>query len=328
MKLLHLSFHTGCQNDIEYICNQLNIDLTFREFVDGISKGNDKYNITHEKAEYAWNKYKDFYNQFDCIITSDTAPISRVFLQNNWKKKLIIWICNRFDYAHQPDAEKIGFPDKEYYDLINDCKNRENVHLICNTDIEYHHLKKRNIICEKEIIKPLGLIVNNECNTKTELPNKNEVYFIPSYHNETIFMNLKEKMNELKIPNYNERHKGFHDLKEFKGVICIPYAYSTWVFFEGIQLGMIYFLPSLQFLKKLSKKGNFWHQNMEYFDKYLHLSEWYCEEHKDILVYFDSWEDLKYKINITNFKLQKQKIIDFALKIKKNNIRKWKILLS
>ena len=91
MKLLHLSFHTGCQNDIEYICEQLNIDLTFREFDDGISKGNDKYNIYHEKAEYAWNKYKDFYNKFDCIITSDTAPISRVFLQNNWKKKDADW---------------------------------------------------------------------------------------------------------------------------------------------------------------------------------------------------------------------------------------------
>ena len=88
MKVLHLSFHNGCRNDIEYVCKELKLDLTFREFDDGMSVGNDKYNVTHEKAENAWKKYKNFYDKFDCIITSDTAPISRVFLQNNWKKKL------------------------------------------------------------------------------------------------------------------------------------------------------------------------------------------------------------------------------------------------
>ena len=31
------------------------------------------------------------------------------FLQNNWEKKLIIWVCNRFDYAH---GSKSGFPEE------------------------------------------------------------------------------------------------------------------------------------------------------------------------------------------------------------------------
>ena len=32
LKVLHISFHRGCQNDIEYISRKLNFDLTFMEY--------------------------------------------------------------------------------------------------------------------------------------------------------------------------------------------------------------------------------------------------------------------------------------------------------
>ena len=60
MKVLHISFHRGCQNDIEYVAKQLNFELTYMEYQCDLSVGNDKYNITHEKAEYQWNKHKDY----------------------------------------------------------------------------------------------------------------------------------------------------------------------------------------------------------------------------------------------------------------------------
>ena len=89
MNYLHISFHKGCHNDLQYISNKLNVNIEFMEFNDG-TKG--KYNIGHDRAKKYWDKHKEYFNRFDGIITSDTAPISRVFLQNNWTKKLIIWI--------------------------------------------------------------------------------------------------------------------------------------------------------------------------------------------------------------------------------------------
>ena len=330
MKLLHLSFHRGCQNDIEYICNQLNIDLTFREFDDGVSKGNDKYNITHEKAGYAWNKYKDFYKQFDIILTSDTAPISRVFLQNNWGKKLIIWICNRFDYVHQPEAEKIGFPDQEYYDLINDCKNRDNVHIIGYTPFENYYANNiRNLSIGNEIIKPIGKVSNVYQNyNSTKIDNKENTFFIGSYHNDNIMMNLKEKVETLGIKTYNGRYNGPLDLAKFAGVIHIPYAWSNLALFEAIQLGIIYFIPSLNFLKEIKKdKDFFW--SPPYREDVIELSEWYCKDYKDILVYFESWKDLKNKTNNKDFIIQKEKIKILGEDHKNLIIKKWeKILLS
>ena len=228
LKVLHISFHKGCQNDIEYLSKKLNFNLTFMEYDDNnLSKGLDKYNVTHEKALASWNKHKDYYNSFDIIITSDTSPISRIFLQNNFQKKLIIWICNRFDYANQPEAEQVGFPDKEYYDLINDVKNRPNVSIIGYTPFENYyanHIRKLDI--GNECIKPIGQIGDIYSVYKsTIIENKKSTFIIGPYHNDNLMMDLKSKVESLGIKVFNGRYNGPKDLAEFAGVIHIPYAW-------------------------------------------------------------------------------------------------------
>jgi len=79
--------------------------------------------------------------------------------------------------------------------------------------------------------------------TKTIIKDKNETFFIPQYHNETIMCNLSEILNKYEINNFNSIHQGFNDLIEFKGIITIPYAWSTWALFEYISLNMVVFLP-------------------------------------------------------------------------------------
>ena len=241
INVLHISFHKGCQNDIEYVSKKLNFNLTFMPYKDETVKGNDVYNITHDRALNIWNKNKDYYNSFDVIITSDTTPISRVFLQNNFQKKLIIWICNRFDYAHQPDGDNIGFPDQEYYDLINDAKNRKNVIIVGYTPFEnYYANEVKNMSIGNEIIKPIGKISDVYSKyTSTIIEDKENTILISPYHNETIYMNLYEKLKVLDLKLYGNKYNGPMDLSEFAGVIHLPYAWSNLAFFEAIQLKMV-----------------------------------------------------------------------------------------
>tara|TARA_B110000208_G_scaffold873_1_gene1086 strand:- start:3707 stop:4714 length:1008 start_codon:yes stop_codon:yes gene_type:complete len=330
MKVLHISFHKGCQNDIKYICKKLNFNLTFMNYDDGISKGNEKYNVTHEKAKKSWDLYKDYYNSFDIVITSDTAPISRIFLQNNFTKMLIIWICNRFDYAHKPVCYKEGFPDKEYYDLIQDVKNRPNVKIIGYTHFELIYSNKiKKLSIGNEIIKPIGKISSVYDNyISTNLENKNKTFFIGPYRNDNIFMNLKNKVESLGIKVFNGRYNGPKDLAEFAGVIHIPYAWSNLAFFEGIQLEIPYFIPSLNFLKYLinnkfnGRKGKFiWSPPFK--QNLLHVSEWYCEVFSSIFIYFDSWKDLKNKIDNFDSKKHKKLLREVGEKHEKDMLLRW-----
>ena len=309
MRFLHISFHKGCQNDMQYICNKLNINLDFMEFDDGITKTNAKYNIGHERANNCWNKYKDYFNSFDGVITSDTAPISRVFLQNNYSKKLIIWICNRFDYYDGASLD-CNFPDQEYYELIKSAIHRPNVSIFGYT-----------APAKGSVIK----VVYDNFN-ETKIDNKSSLFCIPQYHNETIMMNLSNKLNQLNIPNYNGRYNGPCDLAQFKGVIHIPYAWSNLALFEALQLGIIYFIPSFDFLEKIRSGLNFF-WSPPFNKDLLSLSEWYDPNHKNIFVYFDSWDDLVCKTNNLNYNEFKDNLNKFAKEHHDKYLESWRQIL-
>lgn len=333
MKILHLSYHKGCINDLNYVCNKLNIQcevlgsirecITDKNIKSFILPDNQHYNMTHQRAKYYWDTYKDYFNKFDCIITSDTAPLSRIFLQNNWNKKLIIWICNRFDYAHGSGS---GFPDQEYYDLIRKATTLKNVHIIGYTAFEIFYCKHiRNIDIGNNVITPTGGITEIYSNfiEKKEL---NDTLFVPPYHNDTIMMNLKEKLENLGFNAYTGRYAGPTDLTNYKAVVHIPYAWSNLAFFEMFQLGIIYFIPSPNFLLEIKKGKRFWFQP-PFRPNLLKMSEWYNETHKDLLIYFDSWEDLRKKINTLNYDKHKLKLKEFGEKHINAMLNKWKNIL-
>jgi hypothetical protein len=323
-KVLHISFHRGCQNDIQYICDTLGLELSFMEFNDG-TRG--KYNIGKERAQRFWDKHTDYFNSFDIIITSDTAPISRVFLQNNFKNRLIIWICNRVDYFDAASLD-CDFPDRDYYDLLNSIKDRHNISIIGYTPFENYYCSLKNIHIGNQVIKPIGITSSfyNILN-ETNIIHKKDQFFVPSYHNDTIMINLKDKLLELGISAYCGKYNGPLDLKDYRGIIHIPYAWSNLALFENLQNNLIYFIPSKQFLIELKKdKDFFW--SPPYIENKLDMSEWYCEDLKNVIVYFDSWDDLINKINTIDYANQKNIISNFCKIHTKNELKKWQDLLS
>jgi len=321
-QILHLSFHKGCNNEIKSIMKILNYNLTFLEFNDNTV---GKYNIGYERAKKYWEKNKDYFNTFDIIITSDTAPLSRIFLQNNWNKKLIIWINNRFDYF---DAATLDckFPDKHYYDLFRQAIDRKNVRIIGYTNFENYYCKNfKNIDIGNLIIKPTGHI-SDVYNNFDRNENYKDTFFIGPYHNDNIMINLSKKLNLLNIKNYNGRYNGPYDLLNFKGIIHIPYSWSNYSFFEAMYLGIIYFIPSKNFLFKLKKNRDFF-WSPPYKDKLIELSEWYLPEHKNLLIYFSSWTDLQNKIENTDYINQKQILKNFNKNHTNKMLHLWKNIL-
>jgi len=87
-KILHLTFHRGCANEIEDITKHLNLHLTTwyipslsPKFFDPLSQGNVLYNIGHDHAIRIWNKNKEFFNQKENHeIQKDFLPLSLSFI--------------------------------------------------------------------------------------------------------------------------------------------------------------------------------------------------------------------------------------------------------
>lgn len=325
MKILHVTYHHGCRLNIDYVCKTLGYDVTTQI-------ANWNYNIGKNLANHIWEKHKDYYNSFDCVITSDTAPLSRIFLQNNYSKKLIIWVCNRFDYYDQygfNDLDQEKFPDKAYYDLFREGITRKNVKVYSYTKFEHEYADFKSGINWNEIIKPCAVAF--EKSEKTAFPEsviKSNTFLITKYHNDTIFMDLKAKCDSLGIQNYCGQYYGPHDLEGIKGIIHIPYAWANLAMFENWSLGTVYFIPSKSFILKLMKDGPFF-WSPPFPTQYIESSEWYLPEHKDLFIYFDSWEHLK---NLTKddalIKAKKNKVLDFSNSHTQICLDKWKEALQ
>ncbi len=325
LKVLHMTFHNGCKQDFEEVAKELDLDLTTwyiqdlsRDFWEGFSAGNEIYNVGPTRAKRVWDRHKDFFNQFDAVITSDTVPLARIFLQNGWSKPLIIWICNRFDYAHPTGGIEERFPDQGYYDLMRAGTYMPNVRFISYTPYEYIYAKRRGVDVGTRIIKPLGKKeehVDVISGIPSHIDKANTLLLFPRLEQNRVTVAMRE-CAQRNITVWKGEYNGPEDLKGFKGVLLFPYAFSNLALFENLQRGIVHFVPTLRFLKHLGFIRRGMGENLQW-------SEWYFDQYKDVIVYFDSWDDLKRKIETTNYHEMKRKIRVFGQHHRQEMIQKW-----
>ncbi len=337
-KILHMSFHLGCTKEVEYVANKLGLNVTSWYIFDkplvefeGRNSGLEIYNMLPDRAQRIWEKNKDYFNEFDIIWISDTSPLCRVFLQNNWKKPLLIWICNRFDYRHHPSE----FPDPEYHELFRKAAKQENVFIIPYSPYEWYYAYTKGVYLNTFTIKPIGAIEDKDRykhpdkSVPTTVDKKNSMLIYPRL-NPTELTFVKDKCEELDVKYYSGPYNGSNDIKDFKGIIF--FIYGAWLniaMFENFQRGLVHFLPSVDFMEELKRikapvSGHPYVLNSRLYE----LCEWYAKEHRDLLVFYDSWDDLKHKIETTDYDAMKKRIITFAQNHEQDMLNRWRMVFD
>ncbi len=336
LTVLHLSFHQGCINEINFIADQLDLDLTTlsifdlpREDWDEQSPGFSVYNMGHDRAARIWEKYKPYFELFDVIITSDTAPLSRIFLQHGWNKPLIIWICNRFDWVWQP-ALDCKFPDQEYYALFQGALFKKNVQIICYTPFEYFYAEKKGLKIGRRVIKPTGgfeLVREGAAGLPPIIPDidkPNTLFIYPRLTPEQLGQ-VEQDCAAVGLATWSGSYRVPADLAGFKGVLYFPYQWSNLAFFENIHHGIVHFVPSIAFVQNRAQYGpQLPYTTISEFP----WCEWYADDNKDIIVYFDSWQDLKHKVDTLDYGSLKQKIKKQAIVHTQEMVGRWKGVFS
>jgi hypothetical protein len=337
MKFLHLTFHKGCEKEIKYVFTELGHEIDTWRFDDGETDTNteDIYKITHERAQKCWNLYREFFEKYDAIVTSDTCPLARPFLQNHWRKPLLIWVCNRFDYLVYDD---------EFRQLIRDIPNRPLVRIFGYTFIESIYGKHiRGVDWGNDyVLKPIGKNMESKHLHKEYLPIAStspsffsKKYYVPLYGNETNLVNLRSILDGLGFANDAFRFSHISELLRFQGIVTIPYAWSTFALFERMQLGIVVFVPSESFLMQLFTENEYpvrkwWFQDPFYLahPERLAWSEWYCPENRDFFVYFDSWMDLKEKLLHTDYESKTAQLLKCGKAHEESVLGQWKEMVK
>ena len=155
MRILHVTYHSGCVIALDYISKKLGYHIETQ-------RATWNYNISQDLADSVWTEHMDYYNSFDCVVTSDTAPLSRIFLRDQFKGKLIIWVCNRFDYSDNA-TNSVNFPDQGYYQLFRSALNRPNTFIRSYTKFEHEYAQKyRGITWDSDVFRPVTGLENTE----------------------------------------------------------------------------------------------------------------------------------------------------------------------
>ncbi len=342
LKILHMGLQLGCIKDFEEVAKELGLDVTSwyihssaleRDFFDGCACGSQVYNISAERAKRVWRLHKDFFDQFDVVMTSDTAPLSRIFLQHEWKKPQIIWVCNRFDYCHGPHTR--AFPDPEYYRLISGAKDRPNVFVIPYTDFEWVYAAKKKVDLGRRTIRPVGAFEDTmrDGSQNSSIPsdvNKAETLFLyPRFDEARQVHFIQNQCKKIGVTTYHGTYNGPKDLEGFKAVLYIPYAWSNVALFENIQRGIVHFIPTASFLQRLHRQGNpIRPLTVGIVCNEYKYCDWYGEQFRDLFVFFDSWEELRDKVDSLDYKAFSEKVTKAARPLREATLQKWRDLFT
>jgi hypothetical protein len=304
MRVLHISHHYGCLKDHQYICKNLNIELEniFTPWMGGDTNFPAGYfTPTKDLCNDIWNKNKDYFNSFDYVITSDTAPLSRIFLQNinNFKGKLNIWVCNRFDYDVRGDSY--------YYSLFKETSTNPNINVIPYTNFETYWMNQFGISPNKETITPIGLSLKEKLNSREQysigfdgktysMEEASGDVLVSRYHNDYIFQNsiLICKNQNLKavVANYRGAEELKNIVDNFICFLAMPDAYSKFATFEYMQNLMPVIVPSKNYLLNLTKQPNY-HFSTGINENTVDYCEWYNESYSKYAVYINSMDEIK-----------------------------------
>lgn len=305
MRILHLSFHIGCVKDIAYIGEVLGHHVDFIPTFGSLNLLGGARIIRQDEARSIWSAYKDTFNRYDIIITSDIAALSRIFLENihEVKPHIIVWICNRISICMDKE--------QEYFELLRQAPTNK-VTLVPYTEFERFWAGQFGIFVTEETIQPCGCPPRNadeiEYTFRSSVDNLHkgelledisdaeaaESFVILNYGNSRDFIDLE---GLLKSATIKVVRRSFHDLatlKRFRGIIHLPDAFSKFLAAEILHLGCPMFIPSPKFLMELVNMPKYFFNIHGYGGKlapvHVGLCDWY--NYKGGRIYFDSFDNL------------------------------------
>lgn len=335
MRILHLSFHVGCINDLTYVFQTLGHSIDYEKMsVPGCR-------VTPQIAEDYWQKNVDRIQSYDAIVTSDTVALSYIFLRHidELKPHLIILNCNRFDYGM--------YSEGDFYTALRQIHKRtDKVTYIPATAFEQIWCARKNVYIYENPIPPIGKWdPTNTFTGKYILDDFGQIdrsaasaadvdtVFIQMYHNHTRFMKLKELLVSRGVSVANGGYNYLHEIAGFKGLVVLPDAFCKWFAYESIQNGLLVFLPTQRFLLELTGRPNYFF-NIEgsggrLMPDWVNLCEWY--HYPETRIYFDSFDDMIQKIKelTPDQRGEKQRWMRFYSEaIERDTLGRWRTIMD
>lgn len=281
--VLHITFHAGCEKDLQCVASHLSWNLSTLMLLREDGACNEWYTMTDDIVDRLWSKFESQIMAADIVIVSDTAPLARLFAKRP-VKQLIVWVCNRINYSCTVSS---------YAEEVRRLSREPWVSYVAYTPFECEYAGRHGFdVAWKGTIRPLGSV-------QTPMPEAahNAEIFIGAYHNDAIALDLRSLVRPLvesagfRIGDAS-RYAGAAELQTYAAVVHIPYAASNLALFEALANGIPYLLPSQRLMQSWIDKKEPLPLLSDLFvpDRNASAIEWY--RFTECFLTFDSLEEI------------------------------------
>jgi len=203
----------------------------------------------------------------DIIVLSNMEQVPQIVSQQDAFKQVVLWVRGRCS--------------DEEYEVIRGLALRNNVHLVVCTPYEKAYMKNKGIVVDRAVV--IWPTYNQPTDrTSLLLPNG-----LQEFHSKRIMTACVAQ--GIHLYDYASRGMGM-----IERALCFPGSMPEHLVQEHLQQGVLQFVPTIRFLKRLGFVSRD-RMNM------IHTSKWYDPEFADCIQYFNSWNDLKIKLLETDY---------------------------
>ena len=282
LNVVHLTFHAGCESDLEAVGQALGWNLKSIMLLREPDASNEWYTMTDAIVSMLWTRFQALLEAADLVVVSDTAPLARIFVKHP-VKQLIVWVCNRINYGCS-----VGF----HHDEVRNLSQEPWVRYVAYTPFEVQFAPRPGFQVKWHgTVRPLGRVV-----PPSEHDHSREV-FVGAYHNDAIALDLRALIEPhvraagLTIAPQT-RYAGSAELQRFAAVVHVPYAASNLALFEALANGIPYLIPSQRLMQRMIDRTEPLPYREALFvpDRNASAIEWF--RFADLFLTFDRFEDI------------------------------------
>ena len=280
-------------------------------------------------------------------------------LQHGWpgagsRTRLLLWVCNRFDYG------VVG--DEEYYALLRAAAANPRVTLVAYTPFEHSYAREVRGVAwaSAALLRPIGLFADKagpDAVARLEAAprgaERGRSFFVTPKVNEAR-LGLPAALRALGVPVWTpgtwphtaERWAGANcdarcaaaAVASFRATIHVPYAPSTFALFEQAQAGRLTFVPSVPLMLQWAAHEQLFFQatptdfvstgrgTAPLSRQHLEATEYYDPLNAELFVYFDSLADLQRKLAETDYAAREVRLRAWAERHTNTTSQRWQTL--
>lgn len=326
MKIRHDSMHISCYEDTKRILGYLGHEveglcLSGHAWVMGYEQQSYKIptnlsltcNPDHQNEFY--KAYKDEMEQYDAIVITYAPCLAPLY--EHFEKPIIMHIPIRYEYPWSGDKE--GW--NKFNEWIRRCSRTGQLHCRANNryDAEY-------FIAHTGV--PCGVISSLCDYPEINWAGTDKDWWLV-FRKIPTTLQLPENCIDVKnIGKYS-----YETLRQYRGIIHIPYQVSTMSMFEHYYANIPMFVPSVGFLRQLHREGNAmqeacWRRrdqpnwvsvakNADYYYQFSYVQQFNSIAHLKLQMQNVNVAELSFKMALKN-KYRKQRILDLWKTLLKN----------